>query len=258
MSKKGQITIFIVLGFFMVLIFLIVFSFKANLISKESNLNSNQRGALIQKSKTVKNYIESLLKENLNYESKLAMAYSGYSFGNDESVDLKYKCKPDDFGLCEHLFITKIPFMGYSKNVPDLKDLEKSLNLKLSRSFKRDFDLTKFFSESEIQLGNPVFKTNILENKIVSVLDYPIIIGSGENEVKVNEFSAEVNSDFGSIYSEINDSLIKFMMDHENLEDYNSDLKISSKYNLIYGFSFINVNNKFFFKIQKQVEGENY
>ncbi len=209
MKKRGQLTIFIIIGIVILLLIAIIFFFQR----QDSELRPKR--PLEQKLGPVELYIQSCVDERAE-EAILRMGRSGGYVYLPEEIQ-KYpaaRVAEDPYGYL------KVPMWYYDDTsfMPSLEEMEFQIMLYLNNTIKDcldDFNPLK--NEYKIkETGNPVFTVTIAESDVVIETEYPLEVfpKSRQEEYEVERFSTIIPVKLKKVYS-----LAKDIFETEN-EDF--------------------------------------
>ena len=181
MKKRGQTTVFIVIGVVIVLIaLLVVYLDSKKIIGKRGDdFNTNP----------VSTFIESCLETNL----KAGVNYVGLQGGYyNEPVISKYYS------------YYNIPYYWYNNqsHVPEISVIEQEISEYVKNYLPSCINDFKIFGDSkyEIEQGEISAKTTINELGVQISIDYPIVIKSEGKSVSIDRFSSSVSGDLKKAY----------------------------------------------------------
>jgi len=246
-SKKAQITVFIVLGLVLVLtiaIFLYVTKF-----TEIEQLKSETESPLLTDQQSLKNYVESCIKQ-VAQEPIILLAKQGgtldpvnYRFYNGSKIN--YLCYAEDNLACVNSLLLRT-------------DMEKELSyyLKLNLDYCLNFD---YFEQQGyyVETNNINVSSTISDQKIYIDINYPISLSLDETDLSVSDYSIEFSSSLGYLHR-----IATFIINQENSNGYfdqvnfilnhtNILIKKDKPYpSIIYSLKTVNDNLEFKFAIQ--------
>ena len=190
-NKRGQITIFILLG----LILLIGFSLVIYLKSGEvKEFETRKISGLPLSLAPVKNYIDLCIEEVAVPGIYLLANKGGYIY-DYEKILLTEEVQP-----AYHL--------EYEKEVAPTKEfMENELSKFISDSLKLCLNNLNDFNYYDLEYGNTEVKTKIEQNNVLVEINYPITIIHGNSKITVSDFKKEISIRLGHILDVKNDIL---------------------------------------------------
>lgn len=178
--KKGQVTIFIILGLLILISVAIYISFKST-TSEEM-----VKGEI--ETKTIKSYIESVLEESTEQTIKTIVKQGGEFTPEDykesqiegETVRIAYGIKGED--------------VVFNQN------LEEEICEGVVTFFRQNIDLD-FIEKRGIKYedGPIECNTKITYNEVETKLNYPINLSKNVSKTKIEEFYASIDVEFGRL-----------------------------------------------------------
>ena len=174
MSKRGQITIFIIIGIIF-LVFILLFSWLRFSTLKET---FTAQKVEVSFSAPVLNYIQSCLDKTAE-EAVIFIAEHGGYYELPDLADLKFN----------------LPYYLYEgrNNMLSQTEVEEQLSNYINNELP--FCLQNFivFKDSyEIKAGKIRTESKLISEKIIFNLNFPVTVRQGEQEVAIAEFSAEI------------------------------------------------------------------
>ncbi len=194
MEKKGQVTLFIIIGVTIILSLLVVFLFKSE-VTKSDLVEPSNIGLF---STSVQNYIEGCVK-NTAEEALIFVGERGGYYQLPEIAD-------EDLGA---------PYYFYDKDVlvPSKEQIEMSLaNYLDSKLF---FCIQNFaaFEKSglEINQGEIVSNAKISKKKVLFDVTFPVTVVSGVTENSLARFSKSISSNLDIFFETSNQIVNNFV-----------------------------------------------
>ncbi len=163
MGKKGQVTIFIILGILIVVSGIIYFSFRETITEKMRGFS----GAT-----AVKEYIDTCFWDSTNGIVYSVGRGGGYVFGPEFSNETGYNYH----------------YIGNQNYFPNLEKIEEEISLYTTITLLSCVNNFESFSEFEINRGKVEITTEIKEKYVEVNLNYPISIRKGNNVVHYEDF----------------------------------------------------------------------
>lgn len=218
-KKRGQITVFIILGLIIVIVISIGIYLKGQQVTAKFDPEI-KRKLLIDKDITpLQEYIESCLNQVTEPLAK-ELAKSGgifeptfYRFYQQQKIP--YLCS-DKKNHCENTFLRK-------------QEIEQELAQKVNEQLEKCIDLALFRNQGfYIETEQRTTNINIKDHKILVQLTYPIMLKKNNLELYAETFTKEISSSFGTLLRISNHILntelqqghfdqIEFMKKHNNI-----------------------------------------
>ena len=193
MNKRGQVTIFIILGIIILASVVLVFYLTGDSLVKQSEEKVNIE------TKPLKNYVSDCLEkvgnEGLTLIGKQGGVISPVNYRLYENDKVNYLCyASNDYSLCSNLY-------------PNLKGtITLELNDYVGKKMKECVDLSLFRDAGyRVEEGKMNVNTTIYDKKVVITLDYPLTISKGDIVVKENKFVKEFNVPLGEILETVHE-----------------------------------------------------
>ncbi|MBT4650962.1 hypothetical protein HN799_05585 [Candidatus Woesearchaeota archaeon] len=228
-SKKGQLTIFIIVGILIVTAIATVFF----VVQKGTE---DKVGEVDSETGKIKAYFENCLKST----TEKGIAWNGQQGGYYLTPD------PSAFYFSNVILVPYYFYHGLAR-IPDDFVFEEQLNKYILDNFEENCDLD-FFSEEgyEIEIiGELKINSKLLFNSFFVEMEYPLRIKQGEETTELDKFSIEVASKFKDIILAVK-MLMEDRVDKEGIclscmEDYSEEygLEFESFYNTLNGDSFL-------------------
>lgn len=233
MSKRGQITVFILIGITLLIIFGIVFYTKGNVSKKETETAAKKINADAFDIIPVRKYVESCLKKASDDGLWLLGAQGGY-------VEL-----PE--GLSSTFYEDNlVPYYlsGTTPTYPSIDNMESGLSKYVIVEFQKCLDLSTFdyigfnITGPEVDTTTGYAKIelvgiNVSINKddVVVSVEYPLTISKKDSEIKAKDFRVVLPVRLGRLYNvSVNKDMVGqngVMIDIKNAwgipEEYNLD-----------------------------------
>ncbi|MBS3141646.1 hypothetical protein J4405_05905 [Candidatus Woesearchaeota archaeon] len=209
MNKRGQVTVFIILGIIILAAIVLVFYLTGNTLVNQSEQKVNIE------TKPLKNYVGDCLEKTgndaLNLIGKQGGVITPVNYRLYENDKVNYLCYAEtDNSVCANLY-------------PNLKGtITLELNDYISKKMKECVDLSLFKDAGyKVEEGKMNVNTSIYNKKVVITLDYPLTIAKGDIVVKENKFVKEFNVPLGEILKVVYDIV-------------ESEINVGSFENLVY------------------------
>jgi len=206
MGKRGQVTMFIILGILIVIIAGVL------LFVNKDKISSRQiTSAQIE---PIRTYVEECIKEAVTYNMPLLRNYGGKRgfehYADDQGEDYNILVGYNYIDLSFSL--TKIE-EGVSEDIKNYLQTQCSLDL-----FKEYFDIDADINLIKVKVDIPVYAPyapiNFEFAKSIRVdVNYPITVTKGELDVKLDKFNIIFDDEFGRVYHIVS----KFISEYTNL-----------------------------------------
>jgi len=229
--KKGQVTIFIMIGIIIIIILIVSLLFLKNRNDLGENLSDTYH---------ITNYVESCLSDSLVSSLKF-FGTQGIIYNNSN--------------IYRNLSYFNIPYFYYlgENRLPSLKETEEILAIYSEGYFDECMNDFKETNDYRVEFNeDKELMVKINKDYVSTSLRYPIIITKGDFTSNIERFEAEINFNFEEIYNVTN----KFIMKHYKYPNfipigymsvlsYEENIEIQYSYlthdSLIYVFIFNNL-----------------
>jgi len=184
-DKKGQVTVFIIVGIILLIAVGMVFYIYGDRlrVGPEVKFDAGQVEPL-------KNYVEQCIEREGGEVIKLVSEHGGriepefgYYYGEEK---VAYLCYTEEFMPCEN----KMPFIR--------KEIEKEMNAHLAGRIKECVDLDSF-KDYEIQEGEMKVSTSVGDENVLVVVDYPLTLSKGNSVMSQDKFSHNFKVSLGRL-----------------------------------------------------------
>ena len=218
MAKRGQITLFIIMGIVLLISLMIIFLINS-MQTEEPDLEQHYEPQRINV------YLQSCLDdvvppliENISYNGGFLnrSRYADQDFRWYDNVSYFYHCKYDQ---------------GCKNRVISRKFMENELNKYIRKGMKQCLNLSAFEREGyNVDSGEPAIGTQIGVREVYVTLNYPISISKEDFSVSTAEISSMYYSDLGYLYDLavqiVNNEIEHHFFDKDQWMRYNGDTKI--------------------------------
>jgi len=175
-DKKGQVTIFIIIG----IILLILVGFVFYIYGDRMKIKPKVKFDATQV-EPLNNYVEQCIEKEGGDAIKVVSEHGGrvnpqlgYWYGNEK---IAYLCYTNEFKSCEN----KVPFVR--------KEIEKEIDAYLPEKLKECIDLQKIESGGyDIKAGKIKVSTEVGDENVLVAVDYPLTISKGGNVLSQEKF----------------------------------------------------------------------
>jgi hypothetical protein len=247
--KKGQITIFVIIGVVILTLLLIILYFSGIISTEKIQEEIAENIEIIPKFEFVEEYIDNCLEETVK-DGLLMLGNQGgyYNLPDKSSFAFSYESNYyDEQNPYLAFFIDLSPFYFYEGKdlVPSISLIENELsdhiidNLELCIN-----DFEEFSSFANFTHSKPKVTSSIFKERISVSMDYNVLVERDSYKFNFNSFSKSINFDFYSKYN-----LVKSIIEEQKKDpDY---LPLGYITNLAY-------ENDFTFKVHNKDESEDF
>ena len=175
--KKGQITIFIILGVFILI--------SASLFFYLKNTNNIFKENIPVEFTDIYNFIDSCMDQSAQDSISLVSQTGGY------------------YNLPEDKTLTNIAlYYNNNKNLlPSMKEIEEQISLAFSESLDSCINNFQDFESYQTDIiDNTEYQVLIKENKVSFKIKYPLEISKGENSANFKNFEKTIDSKLDDAY----------------------------------------------------------
>ncbi len=207
-ERRGQVTIFIIVGIIILAFSGAILLFRSYISSEQTEMPSGSTFAI-----PVEDFIQTCL-DSVGTDALLFIGQHGGYYELPAVAD-------SQLGL-PYYFLQNVTYL------PSLNDISKQLSLYVDHELSfclRNFDS---FRSKGLLINSSEFKTtSLISNLSVEFrLDFPITVQKGSVETSLNEFSVLVSSRLGVIYNVIN----QFVVEEQN---HSTDICVSCLTDLV-------------------------
>ena len=191
MQKRGQVTIFIILGIVVLFLILLITVFKDTLL--ETKFGTQTDDDLISTQvESIRDHVENCIEEQAGFVIEklgdqggdLEPGFSKYWQGDEVS----YLCYVDNYTACYN----RQPFL--------IGSMEDEITNYVQEHLRDCVDFSPWISRGyEVQDGDYVIETKIGDDNIIVIANYPIIITRGDSVLEENRFSKNFNVPLGKL-----------------------------------------------------------
>ncbi|MBU1205086.1 MAG: hypothetical protein KKE93_04210 [Nanoarchaeota archaeon] len=183
MKKRGQITIFIIVGLILVFSMFIILYLNKNKIGDLDVLQSSDI-------KPIEYYVDLCVKSSASDALYLLGVQGGYTTTPDLYFESAY---------------AKIAYWYYKgrDTSPAIEEMEQELSSYVNRALPECIESLNVFSDMgfEFEFGEINTKTKINENNVEFNIDYPITIKKGDSKTEIKEFYRNFPVRLGHMHS---------------------------------------------------------
>ena len=213
MQKRGQVTVFIIVGICIAIIFAWVY-YSANLVAKEKSYVSTKKvyGFDVD---PIKNYVETCLEKASEEGLWLVGIHGGYINPNGDPSygEVGHKLSPSTSYNGE-----KVPYYsnGIKATYPSLSQIEEKLSRYIIVEFENCLDFS-IFEEKGFNIEKPNVnyqaigfnfnnvpvnsKVSISKEDVVIDIEYPLTIKNQDSVAKLSEFRISLPLRLGALYN---------------------------------------------------------
>jgi hypothetical protein len=193
MNKRGQVTVFVILGIVILAAVFFVFYFLGDNLVERTNQKVDIE---VQPLKTyVQDCLEKISEEALDLIGRQGGVTDPVNYRLYDGDKVNYLCHtPLDLALCNNLY-------------PDLKgNIITEVNEYVELRLKQCVDISLFEDAGyKIEEGEIKVNTEIFYEKTVIEVEYPLTITKQDVTVKENDFKVEIDNGLGRILSVVKD-----------------------------------------------------
>jgi len=183
MKKRGQITVFIILGLIFLIFFLIILFTKSYRIEKIGAISSGELNP-------IKNYVDLCAKSSASDALYLLGVQGGYTTPSELYFQSAY---------------ARIAYWYYEGEdiSPTIEEMEQELSSYVNVALPECIESLNVFSDMgfEFEFGEINTKTKINENNVEFNINYPITIIKGESKAEISKFYKSFPVRLGHIHS---------------------------------------------------------
>jgi hypothetical protein len=213
-SKKGQITVFIILGILLLLAFILVFTLKSEIIVSESTFEKKIVENGIEKG-PVGQHIESCLRKVLTEGVRQISFYGGYFYPSGLE---EYQEAGDGGEFYDHYYFggVQLPYLLNKDKIilREINDIEEKLSNYVLVELGDCLDTFTAFQEGvyvdhpELGLnGGAEVLVNVQEDFVLVELQWPVKVKKGESVTTLDVFQSKVDLRLGRLYGLVRDLL---------------------------------------------------
>lgn len=203
MKKRGQATVFVVIGITLVILIFLLLFFKENITKAIQREPTDPQQYLSQQLNDIKKELGKCVSSETSEASKILMSNSG-SFDRDFNY-LVYSGKKYPI-LCRELEDQK----GCLSEPLIVPDFQESLNKKLPGMIKNCLNLEAFENRDyEVDTGDLEVNSMIKDSSILVDVDFSIELKKGIYSVKENKFIYSLDIPLGDLIKVVNELIQK-------------------------------------------------
>lgn len=183
MMRKGQITIFVILGLVLGTLVILSFMFREGIVEQASKVGIIKELAMSKESRKVQSDMKECM-EDAAYDSLIKLGLQG---GYVDLGRLQYTQLPEATGL-DYEGTAYLYYKG-QKKTPTLKQMQNELEKDLTT---RSTNCKKEYKEFSVSYGRAIPKVEIKENKITFNINWVVEIQKEESKSIVKYVTFEV------------------------------------------------------------------
>ena len=213
MNKRGQVTIFVIVGIVIVISVFLVFYFLGDRIKRQTEVEAVFDESSLE---PLQDYVGDCIEKHGNEAIELIDKGGGniepgfYQMYHQEKLNLL--CYTEEYNAC----VNRRPFLS--------SYIEEEINNYLLEKLSECVDLSAIRNEGyTVQEGDIDVQTSIGKYNTIINVDYPITIIKGDNSISENRFSKTFNVPLGKILEAVKD-IIEFDSDVNRLPIFNFDV----------------------------------
>ena len=181
MNKRGQVTIFVILGIVILFLIFLVTVFKDTLLESKFGTQTNDDLVSTQV-ESIREHVEGCIEEQ-GYEVISALGKQGGSLNPGLSKywygdDISYLCYTEQYGPCYNM----VPFLT--------SHMEDEITDYVSENLINCVNFSSWEARGyEVSAGSYRVETTIGDENVIILVDYPITISRGDSVLEENRFS---------------------------------------------------------------------
>ena len=202
MNKRGQVTVFVIVGIVIVVTIALVFYFLGDNIKRETDTEVVFDESSLE---PLQDYVEDCIEKHGGEAIDLVLKGGGdiepglHQMYHNEKIN--FLCYTDGYNACYN----KMPFLD--------SHIEEQINNYVLERLNTCIDFSAIESEGfEIQKGNMDLKTSVGKYNILITLDYPVTLSKGDSKIIEDRFSKTFDVPLGRILKVVND-IVEFDSD---------------------------------------------
>jgi len=185
LTKRGQITIFIIISILIVAVVVLFFSLRGTL-QKEKPVSPETA--------EIQNFVQGCLDESLESVVFKVGENGGYYFPPKVSTP-----------------VLEVPYYIKDNNnlMPKKEDIEKEISKYVSRELVLCLGDFALLPEYQITKGQIITETKIEPERVLVEMNYPLTIIKGDAKSKIEDFNSEVPVRLGIVYDAVGEFIEK-------------------------------------------------
>ncbi|MEM2089619.1 MAG: hypothetical protein QXL88_00800 [Candidatus Pacearchaeota archaeon] len=213
LSKRGQVTLFIIIAIALILSLSLFWFFQRRSVQQER----------VEVAKTVKGYVESCGKDRLEKIIEIIALQGGNFEKPKRFIEHSFL---DSYNISVPLYIE-----NSSLNVPSKEEIENQISIGLKKEMERCLNFSILPYDIWFDKENAFINSKIKKDLISSTIIIPTLIRLEKDTIVLNEFKIEVPSRLLDLYS-ASIEITKDQINHPSSLCLECSLEISEKYNL--------------------------
>ncbi|MBU1245706.1 MAG: hypothetical protein ABIJ20_01340 [Nanoarchaeota archaeon] len=191
MNKRGQVTIFVILGIVILFLIFLVTVFKDTLLESKFGTQTNDDLVSTQV-ESIREHVEGCIEEQ-GYEVISALGKQGGSLNPGLSKywygdDISYLCYTEQYGPCYNM----VPFLT--------SHMEDEITDYVSENLINCVNFSSWEARGyEVSAGSYRVETTIGDENVIILVDYPITISRGDSVLEENRFSKNFDVPLGKL-----------------------------------------------------------
>ncbi len=195
MDKRGQVTIFIILGIIIIAAVGFIFYTRGFFLGGKIGIGTGQKFVDSQLA-SIKEYTENCMRDTVIKDLQVLRPNAGFFWLTNNYINYE--------GASVNYLISEMD--GNKVNVMNLKSyLEEKISEHITDELNGRCNLREYENQFAVQKGALNVDTLIADNRIVAIASYPVTISKDGFSGSIKEFRVEVLSDFGRLYDVAND-----------------------------------------------------
>ncbi|MBS3123639.1 hypothetical protein J4437_03300 [Candidatus Woesearchaeota archaeon] len=195
MLKRGQITIFIIIGIIVLFVVLGIFFFLQKINTGGLGVEEDKQ-INVDNTDSLKIFVEHCQENTAKEGLKFLAEHGGYYQVPEPSMSISFLSAS-----------SKIPYYFYqeSKNFPTLEQIQTELEVYLADQLPVCLDNFKVFEKEGWKIESGAISPEVkFKDSVLLKLNYPLQISKGESQQSKDNFQGRVNFNFLEIYDIIN------------------------------------------------------
>jgi hypothetical protein len=193
MGKRGQLTLFVVLGIILVLAVALVIFFRSSLLKSSSEGEISESLSVSMDVEDVRSYIQKCLEAELYDTTNFVSLQGGYFSIPDYSLEYSIEILNSSVYIPYYLYYNQKSFLSK-------EDIQDEISLGLDSVA---YECTSLPDSSLVILVDKDKITSVTSLKSASIesdLSMPIVVKKGDSESKLDNFKIIINSNLSKFY----------------------------------------------------------
>ena len=216
MAKRGQVTIFVVMGVLLVLIIGLGVYYRSLVIENLSELGIARLSAVPNELKPVESYIEECVYETSREAIEAIGSQSGFLELEEDIFFIdNNNLFSNKLGIIRGADLN-VPYWYFKApngvteiKVPELNDIESSISSYIQNNLNSCLDNFSSFNGYNFSFNTFRPDTSITDEKVSIILNFPISVSKDEISFNFKRFSVDIDVALGRLYNTAKDILNK-------------------------------------------------